>query len=105
MYADISHIGQMNHCWWTTDGGPGPLLLSFCAKLYDHYRISDSSERAAMGDYFKFYDDISLLSKLLGGEKNDSICFAYDFIFAMADFNNDSIRNLTPFKNKLESFA
>ena len=101
---EYAHIIQMG-CLCQVDAAAEPLLRVFYAKLYDHYKITTGSEKYAMSKYFKFKDNNSTYAKLVRGEINGNDCMVHHFKFGLQNLDsNISLRNLTTFKNRLDSF-
>ena len=101
---EFNHIIQMG-CLCHVDAAAEPLLRVFYAKLYDHYKITTGSEKDAMSKYFMIMDDNSTYDKLVRGEINRNDCIDVHSKVRLSHFDFDiSLRNLTTFKNRLDSF-
>ena len=81
-----------------------PLLRAFFASLFDHYKSSTASKKAIMRDYFRLKDDGSYWNQLVRGEMNHDPCLELYYGKAPNDWKSVSLRNITLFMNKLESF-
>ena len=99
---DYTHIVQLN-CLCAVDAAAEPLLRVFYAKLYDHYKITTGSEKDAMREYFMIKDDTSAYAKLVRGEINGTDCVDNPYDPPHSEYSI-SLRNLTKFKNSLDSF-
>ena len=99
---DYTYIVQLN-CLCAVDAAAEPLLRVFYAKLYDHYTRTTGSEKDAMRKYFMIKDDTSAYAKLVRGEINGTDCVDNTYDPPNSEYNI-SLRNLTKFKNRLDSF-
>ena len=99
---DYTYIVQLNYLC-AVDAAAEPLLRVFYAKLYDHYKITTGSEKDAMREHFTIKDDTSAYAKLVHGETNGTDCVGNQYDPPNSEYNI-SLRNLTKFKNRLDSF-
>ena len=84
-----------------------PLLLSFYTNVHNHYNRTTSSDRAAMRNYFKFFDgDHSPWHILLGDEKCPKIIDDNEFVrFAMHNYiDMSSVRHVNSIMKQLHPF-
>ena len=108
MSRDVENY-YMLQCFLMNVIAKKPLQQLFFAKMYGHYHQANGSEKANMDSYF-FYDwKNALLTKLVRGEFSYNEC--KKFVPKRSRFPNLirllkalSLRNLTSFKNKMESF-
>ena len=91
-------------CECCVEAAKEPLLRAFFARLFDHYKSSTASKKAIMRDYFRLKDDGSFWYKLVHGEMNHNPCLGLYYRKAPNDWKSVSLRNITLFMNKLESF-
>ena len=102
---ELTYIIQME-CLCLADATAEPLLRVFYAKLYDHYKITNSFEKYAMRKYFMIKDDNSTYASLVRGEIHRNDCIIYDDNWNGDPPNfelNISLRSLTTFNNRLDS--
>ena len=82
------------------------ILESWCTKQYDHYNRSSDYEKAAMESYFMPYINSAIYRRIIQRDTNmyDDCLLATRELIPSHNFTTLSLRQLTAFKNMLESF-
>ena len=88
------------------EAGRQPILIALYANLYGHYKTASAPEKAAMREYFRFKDDFSVGSMLFKGMMDQLRCMVQllDIGLDLPQMEESSLRNLTTFKKRLDSF-
>ena len=104
---------HLDKCWVISYASRRTLLRLFIVKMYDHYKNTTGPAKANMDKDFFYLENRTILMKLVRGEFSwiDCLYFPKYFTPRMIRFqmltrlvNDLSLRNLTSYKKRLESF-